>query len=277
MVTLTANPTPPYTFGSWSGDGCTGGSPTCRIPMNQARTVTATFNPPDKQRLTVSMSPSNTGRGTVTSMPEGIDCGNTCAFDFDFNTGVTLTADPDSSSDFVGWSGACSGGGTCIVTMNQAQNVTALFTEETFQLTVTKAGQGDGTVTSNPAGINCAEGCPFASANFPQHSQVTLQASPAGSWSVQSCRGKVTTCTVTMDQAKTVTVTFDPPPTPTVAPTATPSPGSPPPGEILQKNVFDYLSPPLLLSLFREPPTVPRTRLMLSISPVNFAPGKREE
>ncbi|HRD50367.1 MAG TPA: hypothetical protein PL166_12335 [Candidatus Contendobacter sp.] len=38
-----------------------------------------------------------------------------------------LTATPASGSTFVGWSGACSGVGACVVTMNAAQNVTATF------------------------------------------------------------------------------------------------------------------------------------------------------
>lgn len=39
-----------------------------------------------------------------------------------------LTAAPASGSAFSGWSGACSGTGTCSVTMSQAQSVTAKFT-----------------------------------------------------------------------------------------------------------------------------------------------------
>ena len=38
---------------------------------------------------------------------------------------VTLTATPNAGSTFAGWSGACSGTGTCVVTMNAAQTVTA--------------------------------------------------------------------------------------------------------------------------------------------------------
>src|SRR5205823_4477642 len=38
-----------------------------------------------------------------------------------------LTATPDASSLFTGWSGACSGTGACNVTMNGDENVTATF------------------------------------------------------------------------------------------------------------------------------------------------------
>lgn len=50
-----------------------------------------------------------TGNGTVTSSPNGINCGPTCDATFDPGTVVTLTASPDSSSKFDRWSGACHG------------------------------------------------------------------------------------------------------------------------------------------------------------------------
>ena len=75
-------------------------------------------------------------------------------------------------------------------------------------LTVTKTGNGSGTVTSSPAGISCGPGC---SADFISGTAVILTASPdAGStfsgWS-GDCIG-TGACTVTMDTAKSVTATF---------------------------------------------------------------------
>lgn len=43
------------------------------------------------------------------------------------NTVVTLTAMPDNGSMLTGWSGACTGTGTCQVTMDAAKSVTATF------------------------------------------------------------------------------------------------------------------------------------------------------
>ena len=43
VVTLTATPTPPSTFGGWSGAGCSG-TGTCIVTMSTAQSVTATFN-----------------------------------------------------------------------------------------------------------------------------------------------------------------------------------------------------------------------------------------
>jgi PKD repeat protein len=67
------------------------------------------------------------GSGEVTSSPAGIACGDVCAASFDAGTVVTLTATAGSGSTFVGWSGACSGTGTCQVTLDQAHSVTAAF------------------------------------------------------------------------------------------------------------------------------------------------------
>jgi hypothetical protein len=77
------------------------------------------------QPLTVTLA--GTGSGTVTSSPSGINCPGTCSANFNTGTVVTLTASPASGSTFGGWSGACTGTGTCSVTMNASKSVTASF------------------------------------------------------------------------------------------------------------------------------------------------------
>jgi hypothetical protein len=76
---------------------------------------------------TLSVSRSGSGSGTVTSNPSGINCGSTCSKSFSSGTNVTLMANPSSGSTFGGWSGACSGSGSCNVSMSQSRNVTANF------------------------------------------------------------------------------------------------------------------------------------------------------
>jgi len=89
-----------------------------------------------------------------------------------------------------------------------AYNVVTTFTRKT--LTVNKAGTGDGTVTSNPAGINCGADCAEA---YDQDTVVTLTANADGDsdfagWS-GDCSGTNSTTTVTMDVDKTCTATFN--------------------------------------------------------------------
>jgi hypothetical protein len=124
VVTLTATPAGGSTFGGWSGAGCAG-TGTCVVTMSAAQSVTATFT---LQSYTLTVSKTGTGSGTVTSSPAGINCGATCSASYASGTVVTLTATPDGSSTFGGWSGAgCAGTGTCVVTMSAAQSVTATF------------------------------------------------------------------------------------------------------------------------------------------------------
>jgi len=78
---------------------------------------------------------SGTGSGTVSSEPAGIDCGADCTETFDYNTVVTLTAEVATGSTFTGWSGACSGTDTCVVTMIAARSVNAAFSLNTYELT----------------------------------------------------------------------------------------------------------------------------------------------
>jgi len=205
-VTLTATPSTSSTFTGWSGGGCTG-TGACSVTMNAATTVSATFtiitNP-----LTVALA--GTGAGTVTSSPAGISCGADCTEAYNIGTAVTLTAAPNASSVFAGWSGGgCTGTGTCVVTMNAAASVTATFTLATRALTVTLSGTGTGTVTSAPAGITCGADC---TESYNTGTVVTLTAAPAASstfagWSGGACSG-TGTCVVTMNAATTVTATF---------------------------------------------------------------------
>jgi PKD repeat protein len=67
------------------------------------------------------------GQGIVTSQPIGIDCGAECDIRIEGGTVLTLTAEPGADSVFLGWSGACAGTGKCVITMDAARTVTALF------------------------------------------------------------------------------------------------------------------------------------------------------
>jgi len=122
-VTLTAMAATGSTFAGWSG-ACTG-TGACTVTMTAARAVAATFNAATIFPLSVTRM--GTGTGTVTSTPTGINCGTACSANYATGTSVTLTAAAASGSTFAGWSGACSGTGTCTLSMTAARNVTATF------------------------------------------------------------------------------------------------------------------------------------------------------
>ena len=70
--------------------------------------------------LTVKLAGAQTG--AVSSSPDGIACGQTCTATFQGGT-VTLTASPLAGSNFAGWSGACSGTGSCTISKGGTQSV----------------------------------------------------------------------------------------------------------------------------------------------------------
>jgi hypothetical protein len=123
-----------------------------------------------------------------------------------------LTADPASGSTFVGWSGPCSGTGSCTVTMSTDQTVSARFDllPVFVTLTVNKSGSGDGTVTSDPPGINCGATCQFA---FLSGTVVTLTASPDANsifveWRGGPCGGNTGPCVLTLTDNQTANARF---------------------------------------------------------------------
>src|SRR5438132_4101029 len=202
-VQLTAGPSQSSTFAGWSG-ACSG-TGSCQVAMSSAQSVTATFN---LIGVTLSVIDAGTGTGIVTSSPSGIGCGTTCSASFSGGTVVQLTAAANTGFTFAGWSGACSGTGSCQVTMNSAQSVTATFNIIAFTLSVNSSGSGSGIVTSSPAGINCGATCSasFSSGTAVQLTAIANQGSTFGGWS-GACSG-TGSCQVTMSSNQSVSATF---------------------------------------------------------------------
>ena len=213
---------------AWSfGDGGnqTGGTTALRT-YSTAGTYTASLTVTDNSGLTdtksvtitvlqqattytLTVGKSGAGSGTVSSSPAGIGCGADCTENYASGTSVTLTAAPAAGSAFAGWSGACSGTGSCTVAMTAARSVTAAFNPLSYALTVSKGGLGTGTVASSPAGIDCGADC---AENYAHGTSVTLTATPAAGstfagWS-GACSG-TGSCTVSMTAASAVTANFN--------------------------------------------------------------------
>lgn len=89
----------------------------------------------------LNISKSGTGSGAVT-VDKGaiIWSGSAGVASYGSAMSVNISAVADSGSTFAGWSGDCSGTGTCTVTMDAAKNVTATFS---LAYTVTYNGNGN--------------------------------------------------------------------------------------------------------------------------------------
>ena len=112
---------------------------TTNLVMNDTNAVQDVFvhtrPDPVSPPMTLTVTRTGTGHGTVSSDEGHIACGVTCDADFLVGTVVTLTATADTGSAFAGWSGgtdwtgtSCSGTDTCTVIMTQDHDVTATFT-----------------------------------------------------------------------------------------------------------------------------------------------------
>ena len=171
------------------------------VTSNQAQsTVTL-------QQFTLTLSP--TSGGAVTSEPPGIDCGTTCSANYDYGTVVTLTATPAAGYMFSGWQGACTNTtGPCVITVTAGLLVTPTFTLLHYGLAVSLTGNGSGSVTSSPAGIDCGSTC---TADYDYGTVVTLTAAPATGSTFAGWTGACTgtaDCVVTITGLTNVTATF---------------------------------------------------------------------
>ena len=215
VVVITATADTGSNFTSWAGCDSTSTNQ-CTVTMTAPKTATATFT---LQAFAVVVTGTGAvagaGSGKVTG--GGLNCvitngvaSGTCSTNVNYGSSITLTEAPAAGANaFVDWSGGCSGTSTtCTFSITATPpSTTANFSTEI--LTVTKAFDGTGTVTSNPAGISCGTAC---SAGYNFGTSVTLTATPASgstlaSWSGGGCSG-TGTCTVTMTTAHSVTASF---------------------------------------------------------------------
>jgi uncharacterized repeat protein (TIGR03803 family) len=157
-------------------------------------------------QVTYSLTVSTSGNGTVTSTDGLINCPGTCNQSYPSNTRVTLNATPAAGWAFSGWSGACSGTGSCVVDVTQNLSVGASFTQLSFALTVSTVGSG--AVTSTDGFINCPGTCIHT---YLSNTQVTLNSSPGQGWIFSgwtgACSG-VGPCDLTMTANLELTAVF---------------------------------------------------------------------
>ena len=206
--------------------GC--GPDDCRFVLDGPRTITVGWMAME----VLVRSAGGNGTGKVTGVAPNnfsgsFDCTITstaatgaCAVKWETQVpppSITLTATPTGNSVFAGWSGKCSGTGSCVIPFEiDTLPVAALFTVASHTLSVAAAGSGDGSVASTPLGIACVIAAGAAgghcSAPFSAGTAVTLTADPSGGstfagWS-GACSGTQPACGVAITAGAHATATF---------------------------------------------------------------------
>ena len=183
-VTLTATANAGYTFSGWSGD-LTGSTNPVTVVMNANKTINANFT-----QTQFTLTTNTVGSGSITKTPDQPT--------YPSGTSVTLAATPAAGWSFGSWSGACTGTGACVVTMDSNKSVTATFTQNQYTLTTSVTGQGSITKTPDQATYTFGQ-------------SVTLAPVPAAGWEFKSWSGSCTgsgACVLTISANQTVAAEF---------------------------------------------------------------------
>jgi probable HAF family extracellular repeat protein len=119
--TISTDGTSANLTGSFSASGTSGSNP-FQCTITDLAVALTRSSPP-----LLTLTPSGTGSGTITSSPSGISCGTTCSASFLLGSAVTLTPTPASGSYFLTWTAPCSWTPTCSLTLDANTEVTAYF------------------------------------------------------------------------------------------------------------------------------------------------------
>ncbi len=139
QVTLTATAEGENVFGGWGG-GCSGVGE-CRVTLDAARSVTASFVP--RRVVSVAVTVNSPGAGSVVVTGQGVAPNSTttcavaanaaaatCTFSVIAGVPVTLNGQPGTGSTGASWGGACTGttlGQACVRSFPENGAVTATF------------------------------------------------------------------------------------------------------------------------------------------------------
>lgn len=205
QIALTATAQSGSVFEGWQGD-CDQG----QVHIVGDKTCTALFT--RLPRLTVTTT--GAGSGQIDLKPAGSPCGEN-TFCYPQNTAVTLTATPASNAVFGQWQGDtdCSDGQ---IQLDQDKQCSVLFnlvatpppSGTTYSLTLEIEGEGQ--VSSQPAGIACGSDC---TEQYAGNTAVTLIATAAAGAMFTGWQGDCPNGQVVMDNHKQCRAIFSPLPT----------------------------------------------------------------
>lgn len=152
----------------------------------------------------------NSGDGTITSSPLGIDCPDDCTEGYLDGTEVTLSATPAAGFLFNGWTGDCSGTGACQFVVDTNRNVAATFVAQEYPVSVSIVGAGR--VVDQFNTLDCPGTCV---ADFPSNTVLDLVGIPDPGFELLAwgadCGGTAPSalCELTVNQPRNVTATFE--------------------------------------------------------------------
>lgn len=218
IVTLSAQPAAGSQFAGWTGD-CSGISQPLDVTMDRSRNCYATFDtisglgPRPVAAFSATPNPALAGETISFDASASSDDGAIVSYDWDLTAGGAFD---DANGVRIEFAYSTAGTRTISLQVTDDQGLTDVTSRTvdvqdagtTAELTIVSTGDGSGTVTSAPAGIDCGSDC---IESFPLNTAVTLTATPAiGSrfdgWSgdADCADGQVT---MTVDTSCTATFT----------------------------------------------------------------------
>ena len=124
-----------------------------------------------------------------------------------------MLAKPNKHFHLASWGGACSGSGSCSVTMDEPKVVTASFAEDPkFGLAIEKRGGGSALIKTKGPGTVCSYTCSQSRANFYTGEEVLVSWKLNKGTSSLEWTSGAGTCTGTFSSAEgscTVTMSFE--------------------------------------------------------------------
>ena len=219
-VTLQATPAAQHLFARWAPLDCIEGSQTglsCSfvVVADQRLRQQAVFEP----FPVLSLRPG--AGGSVLSSPAGIDCDGSadagsdpgCSAPFAPGTEITLEAQGNDQGGASSWTGPCLGviGNICRFTINADAEVAVNFGDAAgVQLQV----QGQGTVRSDPEGLNCDSSNGSCAQRFALGTRILLSAEAADDFQFTGWSGICASflgnseCGFDLDQDQQITASF---------------------------------------------------------------------